>query len=89
LDTGLPEGPEHCSIIPGGLSEYPVKDFKSSGFKFTKAFLNEDRVIYEREQRGMHSRKSRGGKLVSLEKYWWIFISILPIDCSRALLMSL
>jgi phenylpropionate dioxygenase-like ring-hydroxylating dioxygenase large terminal subunit len=64
----LPEGPEHCSIIPGGLSEHPVKDFKSSGFQFTEAFLKEDRVICEWVQRGIHSRKSKGGKLVSLEK---------------------
>jgi hypothetical protein len=64
----LPEGPEHCAVIPGGLSDHPVKDFKSSEFQFTEAFLSEDQVICERVQRGMHARKGKGGKLVSLEK---------------------
>ncbi len=64
----LPEDPEHCAVIPGGLLEHKVKDFSGPEFQFTEAFLSEDKEICERVQRGMHARKGKGGKLVSLEQ---------------------
>lgn len=64
----LPVDGEHCQVIPGGLSEHKITDFGSEEFQFTNAFLTEDKVICERVQRGMHARKSQGGKLVSMEK---------------------
>lgn len=64
----LPSGPEHCQIIPGGLSQQSVTNFDSSEFQFTNAFLAEDKEICERVQRGMYSQKTTGGKLVELEQ---------------------
>ncbi len=64
----LPEGPEHCSVTPGGLLESKVKDFESAEFQFTNQFLHEDKLICERVQQGMHAKKGKGGKLVSMEQ---------------------
>jgi len=64
----LPTDAEHCTVIPGGMSEHPVKNFNSPEFQFVHAFLAEDKEICERVQRGMYSRKGEGGKLVSLEQ---------------------
>jgi len=64
----LPEGPEHCSVTPGGLLEYKIKDYESTEFQFTHQFLAEDKLICERAQQGMRARKGKGGKLVSMEQ---------------------
>ncbi|MCL6414362.1 aromatic ring-hydroxylating dioxygenase subunit alpha [Aestuariirhabdus sp. Z084] len=64
----LPQGPEQCRLVPGGLLEQKVSDYRSPEFQFVEAFLAEDRNICERVQGGMRSRKSQGGKLVSMEK---------------------
>ena len=62
----IPEGSEHCAVIAGGLIEHKVTNFNAPEFQFTQAFLTEDRVLCERLQKGMHARKSKGGKLVSM-----------------------
>ncbi len=36
--------------------------------QFANAFLEEDKIICERVQKGMHSQQGYGGKLVSMEK---------------------
>ncbi|GGK72396.1 aromatic ring-hydroxylating oxygenase subunit alpha [Amphritea balenae] len=64
----MPRGPEQCAVIPGGLLEHKTTNFNSPEFQFTQAFLNEDKQICERVQQGMHARKGKGGKLVSMEK---------------------
>ncbi|MCV6589326.1 MAG: aromatic ring-hydroxylating dioxygenase subunit alpha [Marinobacterium sp.] len=66
----LPQGPEHCSVTPGGLLQHKLSasDLKSDEIAFTHQFLLEDQLICERVQRGTHARKGQGGKLVSMEK---------------------
>lgn len=64
----LPDGPEHCRVIPGGLSEYKVENNDDPEFDFTRAFLEEDKVICERVQRSASTKLGLGGKLVSLEQ---------------------
>ncbi|WP_051559988.1 aromatic ring-hydroxylating oxygenase subunit alpha [Marinobacterium jannaschii] len=64
----LPDGPEQCRVIPGGLTEKPVASFDSPEFQFTASFLAEDQAICERVQRGMHATKGQGGKLVEMEQ---------------------
>ncbi len=64
----LPVDAEHCTVIAGGLSEHKVRSFEAAEFDFTRAFLEEDKVICERVQRATHARIGRGGKLVELEQ---------------------
>lgn len=64
----MPTSAESCVVNAGGISKYNITNFDTPEFTFMKAFLQEDQDICERVQRGMHSQKTSGGKLVSMEK---------------------
>ena len=63
-----PDGPEHCFVHGGGMSEYnPGKGDKASE-EFAAAFLQEDKDICELVQSGMGSRHHKGGTLLEMER---------------------
>ncbi|TQV87157.1 aromatic ring-hydroxylating oxygenase subunit alpha [Aliikangiella coralliicola] len=63
----LPKGPLSSVVSQGGLSNYFVSKGEVNQDQLTQDFLEEDKLICERVQRGMHSRIAQGGKLVSME----------------------
>ena len=63
----LPIEATSCRIYSGGLSESNAEEDKYTK-GFVQQFMAEDKVICERVQRGMQSTKSKGGKLVEMEK---------------------
>ncbi len=63
-----PDGPEHCIVHGGGMSEHgPAKDGKGTE-AFVTAFLQEDKDICELVQSGMGSRHHQGGSLLEIER---------------------
>ncbi|MEM1245845.1 MAG: aromatic ring-hydroxylating dioxygenase subunit alpha [Acidobacteriota bacterium] len=64
----LPTGPEEC-VVTGGAS-YPrqPKVRSSRSADFFEAFMEEDRVICERNQLAMSTRRARGGRMIQLER---------------------
>lgn len=63
----IPIDATSCRIYSGGLSESNAEEDKYTK-GFVQQFMAEDKVICERVQRGMQSTKSKGGKLVEMEK---------------------
>ena len=66
-----PDGPETClvaaeGLYPAALAEYGSVD--GADDELAAAFLEEDRVICERGQRGIQARHTSGGRLVELER---------------------
>ncbi|WP_461534622.1 aromatic ring-hydroxylating oxygenase subunit alpha [Spongorhabdus nitratireducens] len=64
----LPQGPDETRVRSGYLSSKSSGKESKSSKSFTQAFFAEDKVICERVQRGMSSRKGKGGKLVEMER---------------------
>ncbi len=64
----LPDGTEQCSVQAGGIFERGLSKKDDAQMQFANAFLEEDKIICERVQKGMHSQQGYGGKLVSMEK---------------------
>lgn len=63
-----PDGPEHCLIHGGGMSEYDASTRDKAGDSFTAAFLKEDKTICELVQTGMGSQHHKGGTLLEMER---------------------
>ena len=63
----LPIDATSCRIYSGGRSESNAEEDKHTK-GFVQQFMAEDKVICERVQQGMTSTKTRGGKLVEMEK---------------------
>ncbi len=63
----IPTGPDSCEITTGLLSLEKPWAPKSVEAHYEK-ILNEDKEICERVQKGMASLRSKGGKLVELER---------------------
>lgn len=66
-----PDAPAQSRVTLGALAPKVVADYSRGDGRadeFTRAFLEEDRLICERGQRGMAARHSEGGQLVELER---------------------
>ncbi len=67
-----PEAPDRTRVVTSGLVPASVAEWMGADQEgpdpLTREFLEEDRRICERGQRGMASRHSRGGDLVELER---------------------
>lgn len=64
----LPDGPEHCTVRVGGMSDSAPGDDNSPEQQFAAQFLQEDKDICERVQQGMKSSHHKGGKLLEMER---------------------
>ena len=64
----LPDGPEHCTVHVGGMAESAPGKGDQASLDFTAQFLQEDKDICERVQRGMKSRHHKGGQLLEMER---------------------
>ena len=63
----IPTGPDSCEITTGLMSAKKLYAGKGIEALYEK-ILNEDREICERVQKGIATQRSRGGKLVELER---------------------
>ncbi|MEM7181159.1 MAG: aromatic ring-hydroxylating dioxygenase subunit alpha [Spirochaetota bacterium] len=63
----LPTGPSSCELSYGTVASFPFKESKYET-NYAKKFFKEDRDICELVQQGMTSQRSKGGKLVELER---------------------
>ncbi len=65
--TVMPSDSEHCTIRAGAIAPKSADD-NNQEQEFTAAFFAEDKWICERVQKGMHSTRGHGGKLVEMER---------------------
>lgn len=64
----MPDGPEHCTVYVGGMAETAPGAGDKQANEFAAQFLQEDKDICERVQKGMGSRHHQGGKLLDMER---------------------
>ena len=83
----LPAGPTTCEITFGIAAREPFQISKSER-DFSEKFFAEDRDICERVQSGMGSQRSKGGRLVELERavvdfHQYLAKGLFGEDCSQ------